>query len=278
MDNQERANSKQLKIVIIILAVLLGLSAGGLVGRYIYLAFFAPAQSTATVPDNLIGGEPSSVPDENGTESTASAASSGTGSGLPSENTTGSIPAASRPVGMDKPAAPKLELYEGKPGDNQRFEVGNMFPGDVETQFFCVKVYHDIDIDIFFRADITEQTKNLGNVLHIKVTRLETGRVLCDAPFAEIDGMEFSELLKDNAADETTAYYRVDVSLAASAGNEYQAAMLKADFAWYVKDEGGLTPPQTGDTTNIALWIILAVSALLLLLLTFWRRKEARHE
>lgn len=56
------------------------------------------------------------------------------------------------------------------------------------------------------------------------------------------------------------------------------AALLRADFAWYVKDEGGLTPPPTGDTTNMVLWIILAVSALLLLLLAFWRRKEARHE
>ena len=90
--------------------------------------------------------------------------------------------------------------------------------------------------------------------------------------------MEFSERLKDNSDDETTAYYRVDVSLVAEAGNEYQAALLRADFAWYVKDEGGLTPPPTGDTTNMVLWIILAVSALLLLLLAFWRRKEARHE
>ena len=267
---------KKLKIVAIILAVLLGLSAGGLIGRYIYLAFFAPAQSTATVPDNLIGEKSPSAPAESGTEASDSMASAG--SGLPSENITSGIPAVSRPAATDKLAASKLELYEGKPGDNRRFETGNMFPGDVETQYFCVKAYHDKEIELFFRADITEQAKSLGNVLHIKVTHLETGRVLCDAPFSEIDGMEFSERLKDNSDDETTAYYRVDVSLAAEAGNEYQAALLRADFAWYVKDEGGLTPPPTGDTTNMVLWIILAVSALLLLLLAFWRRKEARHE
>ena len=178
----------------------------------------------------------------------------------------------------DKPIAVKLELYEGRPGANQRFEVKNMFPGDTETKYFCVKAHHDADLELFFRTKITGQTKNLGDVLHIKVTHLETGKVLCDAPFAEIDGKEFSELLKKNAAGETTAYYQIDVSLDTSVGNEYQAAELKADFAWYVKDEGGLTPPQTGDTTNLILWITLAASSLLLLILLWKRRKEARHE
>lgn len=160
----------------------------------------------------------------------------GRGSEQPSDNKTGGTPVSSRPA-ADKPAAPKLELYEGKPEDSGRFEVQNMFPGDVETTYFCVKAYHDTDIGLFFRTDITEQTKNLGKMLHIKVTHMETGRVLCDAPFAEIDGMELSEPLKESAADETTAYYRIDVSLDTSAGNGYQAALLKADFAWYVKDE-----------------------------------------
>lgn len=44
VEERERVKQipKKLKIVAIILAVLLGLSAGGLIGRYIYLAFFAP--------------------------------------------------------------------------------------------------------------------------------------------------------------------------------------------------------------------------------------------
>lgn len=280
MDNQEQTKPKRLKIIIIILAILLVLSAGGLAARMIYLNFFAPTQATVTVPDNLIGEEPPSATDGTGTESTSPAASDDAGSGRPSENGTGSTPAASRPAGMDKPSAAKLELYEGRPGDNQRFEEGNMFPGDSVTKYFCVKAYHDKDISLFFRADITEQMKALGNVLHIKVIHMDTGKVLCDAPFSEIDGQEFSELLKQNAQGETTAYYQIDVSLDTSVGNEYQAALLKADFNWYVKDEGGLTPPQTGDTTNIVMWSVLALSSLLLMfLLLMKRRKEdEQHE
>ena len=70
-------------------------------------------------------------------------------------------------------------------------------------------------------------------------------------------------------------------SLDTSVGNEYQAARLVADFEWYVEDEGGLTPPQTGDTTNLTLWITLAASSLLLillLLLTRRRKEEGQHE
>lgn len=129
-----------------------------------------------------------------------------------------------------------------RPDANQRFEVNNMLPGDTETKYFCVKAYHDADITLFFKADVTEQTKSLGDVLHIKVTHLDSGKVLFDAPFTEIDGQAVSELLKTNAQEETTAYYQIDVSLDTSVGNEYQAAKLLADFQWYVEDEGGLTP------------------------------------
>ena len=294
MEQQEQpSKAKRLKIAIIILAVLLILSGGGLAARYIYLQYFTPAQATATVPDNLIGdsdrtdadGTPTenmppaeSGPDGEQSGSTESFADSD-GTGTDTDNVGGSVTSASA---ADKPSAAVLELYAGRPDANQKFEVNNMLPGDSETKYFCVRAYHDVDIDLFFRAEVTEQTKNLGDVLHIKVTHLDTGQVLCDAPFAEIDGQEVSELLTANAQKETVAYYQIDVSLDTSVGNEYQAAKLLADFAWYVEDEGGLTPPpQTGDTTNLTLWITLAASSLLLillLLLTRRRKEEGQHE
>ncbi len=283
MEQQEQpARAKWLKIVIIVLAVLLVLSAGGLAARYLYLHFAAPAQTTAEVPDNLIGEEPESSSEEipgasDRTESSHPTESGESGTG---DDTGGVGSDENSSPEVDKPSATVLELYAGRPDANQRFEVSNMLPGDVETQYFCVRAYHDADITLFFRADVTEQTKSLGNVLHIKVTHLDTGKVLCDASFADIDGKEFSELLAANADGETTAYYQIDVSLDTSVGNEYQAARLLANFEWYVEDGDGLTPPpQTGDTTNLALWIILAASSLLLILLLLLgrQRKEARH-
>lgn len=277
MEQQEQpARANRLKIAIIVLAVLLVLSAGGLAARYLYLYFAAPAQTTAEVPDNLIGEEPESsseeIPGASENESPVSSDADGAETTDPTNGVGGNENSS---LAADKPTAPVLELYAGRPDANQKFEVGNMLPGDVETRYFCVRAYHEEDITLFFRAEVTEQTKNLGDVLHIKVTHLDAGKVLCDAAFNEIDGEEFSELLTANAQEETTGYYQIDVFLDTSVGNEYQAAMLEADFEWYVKDEGGLVePPQTGDTTNLVLWIVLAVSSLLLMVFLWKRRKE----
>lgn len=278
MREERTKKSGRLKIVIIILIMLLVLSAGGLAARMIYLHFFAPTQTTAAVPDNLIGND-TNQPEENAASGSNMKASVSVASEPGPVQTDGTTSSSTVPgsTGTDKPTQAKaLELYAGKPGDNQKFEIRNMFPGDTETKYFCIRAYHNKDIELFFKADITGQTKALGEVLHIKVTHLETGKVLCDAPFNEINGAEFSELLKVNGTQATIAYYQIDVSLDTSVGNEYQTAQLRADFSWYVKDTGDLTPPpQTGDSMNIALWIVLAGSSLLLVML-LWnhRRKE----
>ena len=285
METSEKTTprSARLKIAIIILAVLLVLSGGGLAVRYLYLHFAAPAQATAEVPDNLIGEEPEGSSNEtpettHGDENTSEPASGDeeNENGLSSSDNGDAGGNESSSSTADKPKAAKLELYAGRPDANQKFEVSNMLPGDTETRYFCIRAYHDADIELFFRADVTEQTKSLGDALHIQVTHLDTGKVLCDASFADIDGKEFSELLAANAEEETTAYYQIDVSLDTSVGNEYQAAVLQADFQWYVEDEGGLTPPQTGDSFNPVLWAALAASSLLLILLLLFtrRRKE----
>ena len=283
MEQQKQLRkAKRLKIAIIILAVLLLLSAGGLTARYFYLHFVTPAQATIEVPDNLIGDETSSNVSDMSEENTppiAGEPDTGETNAEQSDTTESGGTSSVQSAQPDKPSSPVLELYTGRPGVNQRFEVGNMLPGDSETKYFCVKAYHDADISLFFRADVTEQTKGLGDVLQIKVTHLDTGKVLCDAPFSKIDGQEFSGLLKSNTQKETTAFYKIDVSLDPSVGNEYQAASLLADFEWYVKDTGGLTPPpQTGGTTNLVLWVILAASSLLLVLLLLIRRRKGDEQ
>lgn len=253
MEKLEAKNSK-LKVVIIVLAVLLVLSAGGLAVRYAYLYFWTPSQTTVTVPNNLIGEDEKQV--NNAENNVGSNANNLTGNNA-------------------KPTANRLELYEGRPGVNERFQVSNMLPGDSVTKYFCIRASHSQDLTLYFQTEVTQELKNLGDVLRIKVTNLNSGQVLYDTIFAEIDGEEVSELLKENASGETTVYYQIDVSVDTSVGNEYQGAALTADFNWYVKDEGSLTPPTTtGDTTNVILWTVLAVTALLLMLVLFWKRRK----
>lgn len=279
---ENKKNSPRLKVLIIILSVLLVLSAGGLAAKYVYDNFFASDRASVTVPDNVIGddGDSAQSGESSGTDGTQSGgtegesvpAGSGDVSGSENTETGGS-------AGADKPAAELLELYKTKPEDNEKFEVKNMLPGDIVTRYFCVRVNHGEALDLYFTADITGQIKQLGDVLEIKVTRVGEDTALCDLPFSEADGREYKTSVAENGSGVTDVYYRIDVSLDTSVGNEYQAAGLTADFKWFVKDESGLVSPGTGDTSITVLWALLAASsAALIILLPVYRKGDKKRE
>ncbi len=168
-----------------------------------------------------------------------------------------------------------IELYKGQPSDNEKFQVTNMLPGDTETKYFAVKVSHHADVIVYFNAEVTEQTKQLADVLHIKVTHLENGKVVYDGTFAEMNTDGYGETFTATQSTETVAYYKIEVSLPTSTGNEYQAAKLLADFTWMVKDAGPVDSPQTGDNSNIMLYfIIMCCSLAMIIILLFTKRRE----
>ncbi len=256
--------SKKTKTIIAILLCLIILTAGALTARIVYLNYFADETVTTVVPDNLIGEDP-----EN-TEQSSSESDS-------NSNTNESTPSETTQTQTQK--ATTIELYKGKASDNEKFNVHNMLPGDSEVKYFAVKVNHHKNVDVFFNAEVTEQTKNLANVLNIKVTHLENGNVLYNGSFADMNTNGYSELFATNSSTETVAYYKIEVSLPTSTGNEYQAASLLADFNWYVKDTDALDSPQTGDTSNIVLWFALMISSLaMIIILLFFRRRDKEDE
>ena len=241
MDKQENAPIlKLLKIIIIVLSALLVISVCGLAARYIYLRFSVPDQATSEAQGNLIGNGTAAEDGENSNQQAA-----------------------------------WLELYERNAKDNQRLEIDNLLPGDTEIEYFYVKTSYKSDIDLFFRADIVNQTENLGDVLRVKVTRIGTGQVLCDDVFSNIDGREFSELLETDETTTVVACYQVIISLDSDVGNEYQKAGLTADFEWYVNAEEALTPPQqSGDVWITVLLVVIVVLCLLMIaVLVLWRIK-----
>ncbi len=258
--------SKKTKIIIAILLCLIILTAGALTARVIYLNYFADKTVTTVVPDNLIGEDPESEPSNNDEDNSSTPTNSDTSA--PSNTADG-----------NGQKAITIELYKGKASDNEKFQVHNMLPGDTEVKYFAVKVNHHKNVDVFFNAEVTEQTKNLANVLNIKITHLENDKVLYNGSFADMSKDGYSELFAANSSTETVAYYKIEVSLPKSTGNEYQAASLIADFNWYVKDTDALDSPQTGDTSNIVLWFALMISSLaMIIILLFSKRKEKEDE
>ena len=117
---------KKIKVIIIVLACLLGLSLLALGGTLIYNKIANTAPATVTVPDNRI------TPDEDTTKPDSSDTEKPSGSAVQ--------PAQSTAATAEVKKAATVELYNKQPEVNTAFAVGDMFPGDSETKYFRVRV------------------------------------------------------------------------------------------------------------------------------------------
>ena len=266
---------KKIKIVIIILAILLGLSLLALGGTVIYNKIANNTPATVTVPDNLI------TPDEDTTKPDSSESNSqapdSSDTQTPSSSATSSsaVTPTQGTTAKTKKAA-TIELYSKQPEENTPFQVGNMFPGDVETKYFRVRVsYHDT-ITVHYKATVRPGYEKLAEVLKVRIRLLSTGETMYDGLMRDMPEILTHKLAsKKSATDEL--YYEITAYLDTSVGNEYQNKDLIADFRWWVEETGNLDDsPQTGDTSNILLWAVLAAcsGSMMILLLVTRRRKE----
>ncbi len=214
---------KKLKTAITVILIVFIISFIGLAARIVYVSFYYDRGATVVVPDNIVESKEAAIISRS--------------SKLCIRPT---VIAAAR-----APQATVVELYLGHAHDNEKFDVKDMLPGDTVEKYFCLKVHHDADVSVYFKVTDVAETKSLGNILNVKVTRIdsEPDEVLCDGSFSGVKDKQFETVLTASAANETVAYYKIEVSLPTSAGNEYQAASLSAKFNWYAENPD--TPPHT---------------------------------
>ncbi len=277
MEQEKKSGQKSaVKTVIIVLAVLLGLSLAALCGTLIYHKLAESAGATVSVPDNLI------TPDEDTGGTKPSAASSpDTSEGVPSVDGTAGTSAAGtgETDAAEERKAVSLRLYSRQPEENTAFYAMNLFPGDRETKYFRVQVaYHD-KITVRYHADIRPGSEKLAEVLKVKITLLSSGQELYDGLMRDMP-----ESLNCNlsSAESTTEelYYEITAYLDTSVGNAYQNQNLTADFRWWVEETENLDPLPTGDNgLLLPLLLLCGVSgaACLILLLVRKRREEENH-
>lgn len=284
--------NKKLTIVIVILIVLLCLSATALTGTLLYNHFVRTEPTTVDVPGNIItpdgennssaetnpppfestNGEASSEPDT----STVPDQSETTSASESVPETTESETTGATSVSSSKASA--IALHNRKPEDNTPFQVTNMFPGDRETKYYCVKVSYKGDIIVRYHADIRPGYEKLAEVLKVKIRLLDTDETLYDGLMRDMP-KSLNHALYTTEKTQSELYYEITAYLDTSVGNEYQDKELIADFRWWVEETENLDSPQTGDTSNIYLWIALASGSLfILILLLAKRRKEAADE
>lgn len=272
---------KKIRIIIIVLAILLGLSLLALGGTLIYNKIANATPATVTVPDNLItpdedttkpDNSDSQAPDSSDTEKpdssdtqTPNSSTATSSSAVPMQSTTAEVKKAAT-----------VELYNKQPEENTPFQVGNMFPGDSETKYFRVRVsYHDT-ITVHYKATVRPGYGKLAEVLKVRIRLLSAGETMYDGLMRDMpESLTHKLASKKSATDEL--YYEITAYLDTSVGNDYQNKDLIADFKWWVEETGNLDDsPQTGDTSNILLWAVLAAGSLgmIIILLVTRRRKE----
>lgn len=264
---------KKIKIVIIVLAILLGLSLLALGGTLVYNKIANTTPATVTVPDNLITpDEDTTKPDSSDTEKPDSSDTQTPSSSA--DTSSSAVPAQSTTAETKKAAT--IELYNKQPEENTAFTVGNMFPGDSETKYFRVRVsYHD-KITVHYKATVRPGYEKLAEVLKVRVKLLTTGETMYDGGIADMPESLTHKLASEKSTTDEL-YYEITAYLDTSVGNDYQNKDLIADFKWWVEETGNLdNSPQTGDTSNILRWAVLAAGSLsvMTLLLVVRRRKE----
>lgn len=266
---------KKIKVIIIVLAILLGLSLLALGGTLIYNKIANTTSATVTVPDNLITpDEDTTKPDSSEINSQAPDSSDTQAPSNSADTSSSAVPTQSTTAEVKKAAT--IELYNKQPEENTAFAVGNMFPGDSETKYFRVRVsYHD-KITVHYKATVRPGYEKLAEVLKVRVKLLSTGEMLYDGLMRDMpESLTHKLASKKSTTDEL--YYEITAYLDTSVGNDYQNKDLIADFKWWVEETGNLDDsPKTGDTSNILLWAVLAAGSLsvMILLLVVRRRKE----
>lgn len=266
---------KKIKIIIIVLAILLGLSLLALGGTLVYNKLANNTPATVTVPDNLITpDEDTTKPDSSENNSQAPDSSDTQSPSSSADTSSSAVPTQSTTAEVKKAAT--IELYNKQPEENTPFQVGNMFPGDSETKYFRVRVsYHD-KITVHYKATVRPGYEKLAEVLKVRIKLLSTGKTMYDGLMRDMpESLTHKLASKKSTTDEL--YYEITAYLDTSVGNDYQNKDLIADFKWWVEETGNLDDsPKTGDTSNILLWAVLAAcsGSMMILLLVTRRRKE----
>lgn len=269
---------KKIKIVIIVLAILLGLSLLALGGTLVYNKLANNTPATVTVPDNLITPDEDTTKPDSSESNSQAPDSSETQTPSSSADTSSSAVQPTQSATAEVKKAATIELYNKQPEENTPFQVGNMFPGDAEIKYFCVRVsYHD-KITVHYKATVRPGYEKLAEVLKVRVKLLTTGETLYDGGIAAMPQSLTHKLASESSVTQEL-YYEITAYLDTSVGNAYQNQDLIADFQWWVEETGSLDSPETGDASRGVLWAVAGVcSGGLLLLLVLRKRKEGEAD
>lgn len=273
---EEISKNKAIKTIIIVLSVLLCVSSVALAAVLLYDRFAIPEPSSVVAPDNIITPDDALAADPN--DPLASQTGSSYQRLLAGSRGSKAITVSIPYVDDDEIT---ISLSKRNPDENIPFNVINMFPGDVETKYYNVKVSYKDTVNVKYRADVRDGYEKLAEVLMCKITLLSSDEVLYEGLMRDMpESLDHVLTSEENTEEELR--YEIIAYLDTSVGNEYQRQQLVADFYWWLEfdDEGDdPTPPFTGDPTLVPIAIgLIAAAALIFLIVFIKRRKEKKDD
>ena len=281
---------KKIKIAIAVLSILLAISVVAVAVRFVYDYVTATNPIAELVPDNIIENneslsgtdlESNNDSESDGLDSEAGNSDNGEDGigGAGNEEELGSSETnflLGENLSDDENSGKEAEglyLYDRNPGDNTPFNVTNMFPGDIETKYFLVRVVHKGDIILRFHAEVRPGYEKLAEVLKCRVILPESGDILYDGLMRDMPESLNVDLQTDSEVT-NEVYYEITAYLETSVGNEYMQTELVADFTWWVEETDNLGPAHTSDGLEYTVWIIVAAASLIIIIILAARLRK----
>lgn len=281
---------KKIKIAIAVLSILLAISVVAVAVRFVYDYVTATNPIAELVPDNIIENneslsgtdlESNNDSESDGLDSEAGNSDNGEDGigGAGNEEELGSSETnflLGENLSDDENSGKEAEvlyLYDRNPGDNTPFNVTNMFPGDIETKYFLVRVVHKGDIILRFHAEVRPGYEKLAEVLKCRVILPESGDILYDGLMRDMPESLNVDLQTDSEIT-SEVYYEITAYLETSVGNEYMQTELVADFTWWVEETDNLGPAHTSDGLEYTVWIIVAAASLIIIIILAARLRK----
>lgn len=274
------------------MAILLGISSTALAGMLLYKHLVLSEPASVIVPDNIITPDLEIKEEKNSEESTEnknekddsvtqaqSVVTAGGKTTQTTQNQSLSLNTGANSNTQANRVATVLSIYNRNAEDGVAFHAENMFPGDAEMKYFCVRVSFQDTVTVKHHADIRPGYEKLAEVMKCRIVLLTTGETLYDGLMRDMpESLEHSLYSAEGTTSEL--YYEITTYLDTSVGNEYQNKTLIADFRWWVEEESHLIDaPKTGDDFNIGLWAGMAATSLfMLILLLIKRKREEQNE
>ena len=162
-----------------------------------------------------------------------------------------------------------------------------VMPGDTLTQKITVKNDADnkVKVKIYIRSlGAHEDSVEFLSQLGLKVAKSEDNEMayMFDAAANETaqltDWVYLGTLYSGGEVN-----LDVTLNVPTSLDNEYQSKIGYLDWEFMIEEfpieEGDPKPPQTGDNSNMGLWLALMLcSGAMLIILLFWRKKDKENE